>query len=140
MQRLLVPILGHVRNQDAIVDYLSSLPWHDQIEVRILFVKKEIDVIGSDGGRVSITHEDVEIPNEGKELIDRLRSAGIEVSGTVGTGEGIEPVLEAIEADEIDGLVIGDKRRSPVGKAIFGSDTLDILQQADIPVTLLVAD
>jgi nucleotide-binding universal stress UspA family protein len=45
-----------------------------------------------------------------------------------------EVVLEEIEARDVSRLVIGLKRRSPVGKALLGSVSQRLLLEAPVPV------
>lgn len=45
-----------------------------------------------------------------------------------------DDLLQTAKEDEIDLLVIGVRRRSPVGKLILGSNAQDIILHADCPV------
>ena len=61
-----------------------------------------------------------------------------DVRGRVG-----EPADELLAvADELDPryLVLGGRRRSPVGKAVFGSTTQSVLLNADRPVVTAIGD
>lgn len=60
------------------------------------------------------------------------------VEGAVG-----EPVAEIVDlADELDAsyVVVGGRRRTPVGKAVFGSVTQAVLLNADRPVVTVMTD
>lgn len=49
--------------------------------------------------------------------------------------DGVHTVLDAIDKDkEIERLVVCPKRRSPTGKALFGSVSQDLILQSPIPV------
>lgn len=45
-----------------------------------------------------------------------------------------EDLLQCARDEQVDLLVIGIRRRSPVGKLIMGSNAQDIILQADCPV------
>lgn len=49
-------------------------------------------------------------------------------------GDPVEKVLEATDSIGAKYLVIGGRKRSPTGKAIFGSKTQSILLNASVPV------
>lgn len=73
-----------------------------------------------------------------RETIPEFDSARVESRGRVG-----DPATEIIaEADEIEPryLVIGGRRRSPVGKALFGSITQEILLETRCPVVTMMAE
>lgn len=55
------------------------------------------------------------------------------VDRTLGVEDG-DAVLERLEKDEIDLLVIGVRRRSPVGKAFLGDVAQRLLLEAPVPV------
>lgn len=72
------------------------------------------------------------------EGLDTVVSADYEVVGRVGN-----PGKKVVEyAEEVDAryLVIGGRARSPVGKALFGSETQSILLNANHPVVTTTAD
>jgi nucleotide-binding universal stress UspA family protein len=51
-----------------------------------------------------------------------------------------EKILELTAAAKAEVLVIGARRRSPVGKALLGSVTQTLVLQADVPVLVVKAD
>jgi nucleotide-binding universal stress UspA family protein len=62
----------------------------------------------------------------------------VTTSGRV--GDPVEEILTAVEESDADYLVVGGRKRSPVGKAVFGSVTQSLLLDADVPVTLVNLD
>ena len=50
-----------------------------------------------------------------------------------------DAVLDLIAGTDVELVVIGARRRSPVGKMIMGSVTQSIILRADVPVLVLKA-
>ena len=71
----------------------------------------------------------------------RLSEADIEynVHQYVRGREGADEVLALARAENADLVVIGIRRRSPVGKLVTGSDAQRILLEADCPVLAVKA-
>ncbi|AGN00879.1 UspA domain-containing protein [Salinarchaeum sp. Harcht-Bsk1] len=77
-----------------------------------------------------------------RDLVDRLETATaedatrIEVHGTVNedAGEAIVDLATDVEADRV---LVGGRKRSPAGKAVFGSTAQHVLLNADCPVTFV---
>lgn len=75
--------------------------------------------------------------DEGDDLAparDRLAASGIEFDVRQGPGgtDGAEDIVEVAEPDDL--IVIGLRRRSPLGKLILGSSAQRILLDAPCPV------
>ncbi|GGN88734.1 MULTISPECIES: universal stress protein [Haloarcula] len=72
-----------------------------------------------------------------RELEKRLNDAGIELSvrGAVGNhGQQIVDLAEEVSADLV---VVGGRKRSPTGKAVFGSTAQEVMLNAPCPVTFV---
>ncbi len=72
----------------------------------------------------------------------RLADSGVdyEARQAVTGGDASEAIVEAVEATNAELVVIGLRRRSPVGKLILGSQAQQILLSAPCPVTAVKAD
>lgn len=73
---------------------------------------------------------------------DELTGLGIDydVRGLVRGLEVAEDVVDVAHAEQADLLIIGLRRRSPVGKLILGSNSQRILLDADCAVLAVKAD
>jgi nucleotide-binding universal stress UspA family protein len=73
-------------------------------------------------------------------LREVLEEAGIDHSVRGGVGDRAETVVTVAEESDADLVYVGGKRRSPTGKAVFGSTAQEILFSAPCPVTYVRED
>jgi nucleotide-binding universal stress UspA family protein len=76
-----------------------------------------------------------------EQLEQRLRSAGVEVAvhNFARGNDPTEDLIDVAEAEQAALIVIGLRRRSPVGKFLLGSNAQQILLTADCPVLAVKA-
>jgi nucleotide-binding universal stress UspA family protein len=75
------------------------------------------------------------------ESVDRiameLEAAGVEYRVRGEIGDVTDSIVHAVEETDSDLLYIGGRRRSPTGKAVFGSTVHRLMMNAPCPVTFV---
>ncbi|MGE9809021.1 MULTISPECIES: universal stress protein [unclassified Janibacter] len=104
--------------------------------------KTKLVVINSERGGRSFTDEAAQAKDEGKAKVDaRLKDTGVdyELRMVVRGNEPGEDLIEVAEELDADLIVIGLRRRTPVGKLILGSNAQRILLDAPCAVLAVKA-
>jgi nucleotide-binding universal stress UspA family protein len=65
---------------------------------------------------------------------DLLEAQGIDVEVTESSGDPADQLLDAAEEADADLIVVSGRKRSPTGKALFGSVTQSVILNAERPV------
>lgn len=75
-----------------------------------------------------------------RDLGDALDEAGVDFTWHGTIGEKGEEVVSLAEDLDVDLIIVGGRKRSPAGKAVFGSTAQEILLNAPAPVTFVRGD
>lgn len=99
-------------------------------------VGAKVVVIASDTPHPDVTPESVV-----EQLESRLADAGVEheVVHFVGSSGAADSILDNARRHDASLVVIGQRRRSPVGKLVLGSTSQRILLEAECPVVAVKA-
>ncbi|HON76281.1 MAG: universal stress protein [Candidatus Lutibacillus vidarii] len=94
------------------------------------------------GGRHADGDEILEIDAELDDVEARVKAAGlnVEIRHLVRGNEPAEDIIGLANEREVDLIVIGLRRRTPVGKLILGSNAQRILLDASCPVLAVKAE
>ncbi|WP_418283741.1 universal stress protein [Halorubrum sp. DTA46] len=72
-----------------------------------------------------------------RNLAKALDDAGVNYTIRGAVGELADEVVATAESISADRIVVGGRRRSPTGKAVFGSVAQDVMLSAPCPVTFV---
>ncbi|WP_049921247.1 universal stress protein [Halopiger djelfimassiliensis] len=95
-----------------------------------------IDRIGFDVQNRSLPPESLAKETEPVgEIAERIEDAGIDVEVKAAVGDRATEIVQLADVTDVDLVVVGGRKRSPTGKAVFGSSAQKILLNAPCPVT-----
>jgi nucleotide-binding universal stress UspA family protein len=97
---------------------------------------------GSSEKRVTVIHSFTDNPSGAsapqlasvRRATDLLEEQGVEVNVTESSGDPADQLLDVAADDDANLIVVAGRKRSPTGKALFGSVTQTVILNADRPV------
>jgi nucleotide-binding universal stress UspA family protein len=129
-REVLVPVdrtADRARRQAA---YVAGLPEAERsVTATVLYVYRHQDYRGAP----EHTFEEVEAAVE---AADHLESLGVSVDRVAVGGEVARTIIRTAEDRDVDGIVMGGRKRSGVAKVLLGSTAQDVMLSASRPVTL----
>ncbi|ELZ08107.1 UspA domain-containing protein [Natrinema thermotolerans DSM 11552] len=143
MYHVLVPVDTDEQRATAQLETLRSLPADpDDLSVTVLHVLEEIDTIADEGGTTFIDDlneslpEIRDVPDTVPLIEERLADDGIDVERMEMVGDPADGIGQVAAEIDADAILLGVRKRSPVGKAIFGSVSQRVIIDADRPVII----
>ena len=116
----------------------------DEDEAHARQCAQEIVDLPGDGAekRVTIIHSFSDNPSGAsatqvasvREAGDCFDEAGIEYDVEEASGDPADAIIDVATATDADLVVVGGRKRSPAGKALFGSVTQTVILNAERPV------
>lgn len=141
MYRLLIPVDIDKKRARAQVDTILDMPHPaDAIHVDVLHVFEQIDLPTEEAGEgfIDDLHGEIadirELPQAVDTVVTGLQDAGVDVTTHSVTGDPAQAILKAADELEADAIVLGVRRRSPVGKVLFGSVVQAVILDSDRPI------
>jgi len=113
-----------------------------QAQAQIAAIEDMIET--ADGAKAFLLHVFENNPEGGsvqdveavRKVKDSLESAGVSVELLESSGDPAGQVLKYAEEHDVDQICIGGRKRSPAGKALFGSIAQDVVLGTNRPVLL----
>lgn len=142
MYEVLLPIESDDRRPTRSTEAVADLPSaNEDVRVTILNVFEEFLAYDDMGGTSSDElYDDVELPDGVPASTEFLEDRGIAVDVRREHGDPTEAVLEVASDLDVDVIALGGRKRTPVGKVLFGSVAQAVLLNADRPVLVTVSE
>ncbi|ELY54368.1 UspA domain-containing protein [Natronococcus amylolyticus DSM 10524] len=144
MYTVLVPVDGDGDRVDAQLEAVRELAaGNESIAVDVLHAREELDFSAEDIDDVAVGTLEEELtelkglPETVSRIATALREAGVETDVHAATGRPEPAILDAAERFDADLVVLSARRRSPVGKAVFGSVAQSVLLETNHPVMVV---
>ena len=134
MYRVLVAVDVDEDRALSQAEYVASLPdASTTVEAILLFVFHEEGAdIPADLQRFKSAHRIGSI----RRAKERLDDHDIEYRIIDESGDTVDDILSEADRFDVDSIVLGGRKRSPVGKALFGSVTQAVIRETERPVVV----
>jgi nucleotide-binding universal stress UspA family protein len=128
VHEVLLPIDRDEGRTRAQVESVLELPdTSESVHVRLLHVFDD---------REAAEQTSVRQTTNGRAAYDQLTDAGIATTTVSGHGDPADEILRVAEENDVDMIVLGGRKRSPLGSLLFGSVSQTVSLRADRPVTI----
>lgn len=127
MYRALIPIDNSEERARAQATAVAELPGTDEVEAVVLHVFEDEDAAET----TSATQM-----RSGRNAEEVLTEAGVSVEDDSRWGDPAQAILDAANEHDVDAIVLGGRKRSPLGSALFGSVSQAVILDAERPVTV----
>lgn len=140
MKRVLMPVNGEPDLLERQLNTLDRVLDSDDVEVTILYVHEEIDTPPDEAGDTVIDsiNKNIESLQGIPQTIERAKTSleedGIPVAVVTTTGDPKSVIHGVAEEVAADVILVAARDRSPVGKAVFGSVTQNLILTGNWPV------
>jgi len=130
-RRVLVPVDSNGERAREQAAYVAGLPGDPSaIEATVFYVFRHQDYAGAP------PHDFADV-DSAVAAAEALESAGVTVERVAEGGEVARRILRAAEDRNVDGIVMGGRKRSGVQKVLLGSTVRDVMLSAERAVTLM---
>lgn len=140
MFKVLLPIDSNGQRAELATEAVLDLPCVDT-EYRILILNIFQQIRASDsGGQYDSEryYDESDFPESVEAAVETLDARGIDHSMHRRHGEPAKEIIRFSEETDAQRIIMAGRRRSPTGKALFGSVAQQVLLKSEIPVTIVV--
>lgn len=139
-------VVLHVMDQDLFDERRGDTTWKDTtpyLPAGVSYGEAASQPDDRGSGSTSdydVTHAQDDAMGLARDVVDQTLEESENVTYQGRVGEPVKEILDEADRRDTRYLVIGGRKRSAVGKAVFGSITQSILLTADLPVMTVMRD
>lgn len=142
MYHVLLPVDTNQDRAVRLAETLEEMPFEtSSIAVTILNVLERFE---GEGGEVKVSSEDIyedtTLPESVSIVKEHLSERDIEVTVERRHGDPAEEIISVARTEGIGMILMGGRKRSPVGKALFGSVSQNVLLNSERPVMVIISE
>lgn len=127
MYTILMPVDADETRALAQAETVRELPGAESATVHVMHVFKDQDRADSTSPRQL---------DSGRSVAERLQDDGVLVETLSRYGDPSEEILKAADEVDADMIVLGGRKRSPLGSVLFGSVSQEVTLDSERPVTI----
>jgi len=144
MDRALLPITSYPPWSRAVAETVIELEDSDEIRPILLYIfdtDEKTELLTVTDGREPSMDDLVRSKSSLLAAEETLEAAGfgIDVRGVEAEDRGAA-ILETARNEDIDRIYLFNRKRSPVGKAVYGSAVQRVLANAAVPIVVLPSE
>lgn len=134
MYRVLLPVDTNEERAGNQANYVANLPdAAESVEATILYVFDDDDSLDPSDDESARSAEDIESVQR---AIDHFEEHGVDWEAIKDRGDPTQAILSQADNHDPQEIVLGGRKRSPAGKVLFGSVTMSVLRETEIPVVI----
>ncbi|WP_254271628.1 universal stress protein [Haloarcula marina] len=128
MYRVLLPVDHSESRARAQVDATAALPHaSDEVEAIVLHVFDDEE---------TAEKTTVQQTPAGKQTVELLRAEGVHFETETGHGDPERQITNHAEEHDVDMIILGGRKRSPLGALVFGSVSQAVILDSERPVAV----
>jgi nucleotide-binding universal stress UspA family protein len=132
--------IGEERRSNPVLEVAANLAeaHGERLDVLHVVPEEEFETHKAAIEDFSFAREEESAATFAGEVAEETLEDTADISGIGRVGDPVEQTISVVEETDPRYLVIGGRRRSPAGKAVFGSNTQDILLGSPVPVVTVM--
>jgi nucleotide-binding universal stress UspA family protein len=134
--------IGEERRSNPVLEVAANLAeaHGERLDVLHVVPEEEFETHKAAIEDFSFAQEEQSAATFAEEVAEETLDNTADISGIGRVGDPVKQTISVVKETDPRYIVIGGRRRSPAGKAVFGSKTQDILLESPVPVVTVMQE